>query len=319
MSVAAIISCSISFSVIIFVLILLYNIDRPSITPSNALALPSITLPLSAYEHMIRTSPRLSENIPKKIWTFWNDDIVPTFISNCINTWQKCCDDYEIVILTPARLPSVIQNICLTSLPFADTPKRLSDFVRLHVLFEYGGFWVDASTIMLDSLDYFRDKQIANKVELVGYYIESFTTLPNYPVIENWFFGCVPHSVFVGLWRDTFMKINLFHQSDKYVDCIRQNNTCLQDIQAPDYLTMHIAAQDIMQHFPTSALMALDKAEDGPLKYLVDSQWDSLKAIELLPSIQNDTTIFIKLRGSERVILQERPALCQQIFSPPAI
>ena len=252
------------------------------------------------------------EGIPKNIWTFWNSDKIPDVVTKCINTWRKHCPDYTITILTPSNLHLHVCNARnILELPFSDTPQRLADFVRLHVLFEHGGYWMDSSIILFGSLDVFSVQQRRLRTEFVGYYIESFTVDTRYPVIENWFFGCVKNSTFVGQWRDEFMRINSYRSAMTYVDHIRMHGINLSGIpyHMSFYLSMHVAAQVIIQHYnyPMDRCF-LQKAENGPLHYLATNKWRSKKALRhLVRSIQsgNDmNTVFIKLRGPERKLVQ---------------
>ena len=44
-----------------------------------------------------------------------------------------------------------------------------------------------------------------------------------------------------------------------------------------------------------------------PFKYLVDSDWDSYKAVELACSNKSYQTPILKMRGIERPIVEENP------------
>lgn len=253
----------------------------------------------------------IAEGIPKQIWTFWNNDRVPEVVTKCINTWRKQCPDYTITVLTPTNLHMHVSNAKeILGLSFSDTPQRLADFVRLHVLFEHGGYWMDSSIIMFRPLDMFSTHQRRLRTEFVGYYLESFTVDPRFPVIENWFFGCVKHSTFVAQWRDEFMRINTYRSSMTYVDHIRMHGIDLSGIpyHLSYYLSMHVAAQVVIQHhnYPMDRCF-LQKAENGPLKYLNTNNWNSKKAVRhLLRTMKsgNVDTTFVKLRGSERKLVQ---------------
>jgi hypothetical protein len=259
----------------------------------------------------------VSKGIPKKIWTFWDSDTRPEVIDRCIQSWHRMCPSYEITILTPGNLSEYVDNATeILALPYSDTPQRLADFIRLHVLYDHGGYWVDASILMFQSLDVFEEHQRRTQVELVGYYLEGFTTDPAYPMIENWFFGCVPRSTFVGRWRNEFMRINLYPLAASYVDHARIHGTCIRGMSLlmSYYLSMHVAAQIIMQHDPC----LLDKchlqkadASDGPLGYLQVVNWDSGRAVASLPTA---TGPFIKFRSSERGFITRHPELVESIF-----
>lgn len=229
-----------------------------------------------------------------RIWTFWNSDILPDIIRGCIDTWEG--RGYTITVLNPKNLSDYIHGVDILSLPYADTPQRLSDFVRLHVLYEHGGFWLDASVIMIDGIDSFT----AYNKPFVGYKIDTFTTNARNPVIENWFFGCVPRCTFVGLWKDEFMRINDCVSCVTYVENMKFHGIDKQNIPhlLPYYLTMHMAAQSVLQRQGLTDTMHLSIAEHGPLKYLAEHHWNTKNAVAAIPFTTG--VPFIKLRGSER-------------------
>ena len=258
----------------------------------------------------------LQAGIPRRIWTFWNSEKIPEIVSACIGTWKKHCPEYEITILTPRTLCNTLPNAQkILKLPFANTPQRQADFIRLHVLYQHGGYWLDASIIMFQTLDVFGQHQQRDKSEFVGFYLNGFTTDPYTPVIENWFFGCVKGSAFVGMWRDEFMRINDYSSAMAYVDHARLNNIRINGIPylLSHYLSMHVAAQVVIQHhtYPIMERSSLQTAESGPFQYLQTNKWISKEAISWLVSRKQDGSNmppFIKLRGSERMLLQNDPA-----------
>jgi len=82
-----------------------------------------------------------------------------------------------------------------------DSITRKSDFIRLELLSKYGGIWMDASIICKYSLNWIHAYQKNTDAEMVGYYINGFTTIEKYPVVENWFISCIPKSRFIELWK----------------------------------------------------------------------------------------------------------------------
>ena len=79
------------------------------------------------------------------IYTFWEGKM-PGYIKLCLKTWDK-----EYVILNYSNLHNY------TDFRVTDKLKRytlpmISDCVRVHVLRDNGGYWLDADTIMLGDL-----------------------------------------------------------------------------------------------------------------------------------------------------------------------
>ena len=215
-------------------------------------------------------------NIPKRIWTFWNSKKLPITVENCINTWKFMNPDYEIIILNTKNVNKWIPDVKVLNLTHSkESFARLSDFIRLNVLYKYGGIWLDASTICTQSFDeWFKNikGRSRKKIDFIGFYIKLFTNKKRYPVIESWAFACVKHSKFVKKWRNEFMKLNDYEDVDDYLDHVENDLgvdfQLIPEFDDPNYLAIHISAQKVLQYDKHStSSMLLFKAEDGPLNY----------------------------------------------------
>jgi hypothetical protein len=250
---------------------------------------------------LIKRSSNFSNEIPKTIWTFWNSDDFPKTVQKCIDTWRSSNPDYNIIILNKTNIKEYLPEIDVYSLKHNDSPARTSDFIRCHVLPKYGGVWVDASIIINKPLSTI----INTNYSFTGYYLEGFTTNSDYPVLENWFFACTKGNEFVSKWRDAFMKLNNYETPEQYSEYIKSLGVDVQQIYDLNYLAMHVAAQYVFQKEMTpqsiKTNLNLLKAEDGPYKYLFDSDWNSGKSVEsICKDNRYKNTPFIKLRGPER-------------------
>lgn len=245
------------------------------------------------------------DDVPKKIWTYWEDENnIPKTVKMCMKGWKKFNPNYEITLITKKNFDKYVKipKSISTHPNFNDTPQRFSDLIRLWILAKQGGVWIDSSTILKRSLDEMFTK---NNVEYYGYYIDSFTKNKNFPVIESWFFACTKNSKFVKLWRDEFTKISKYSSVEKYINSRKDMNVDFQNISIPNYLAIHISAQKILQYNKYSLkTLILEKAEDGPFKYLVDANWDAKNAFKLACNNSNYNT-FMKLRGNERAVMEE--------------
>ena len=230
---------------------------------------------------------------PKIFWTYWEGGDIPDTVMKCIGTWTKHNPDYKTIILSRVNLHLYCDDD-IFNFPYADNPPRTSDFVRLSVLEKHGGTWIDCSSILTQPLD-------DHPYDYVGYYINGFTTNLEYPVLENWFISCVENCDFIQKWKRAFFSINNYNTVLGYLYSMRKT-TDFQNISNPFYLTMHVAAQHVLQNEKFSSSMYLMKAEDGPFKYLAENNWDSNNAVESLLRGENVTPL-IKLRGTERDIL----------------
>jgi capsular polysaccharide synthesis protein len=82
------------------------------------------------------------------VWIYWAEKM-PPYIGACIST-VKQNSGCEVNIVTPDDISQYLPSIpaCFYHL----SPNHQSDFFRLNVLFEYGGMYLDADTIVVKSL-----------------------------------------------------------------------------------------------------------------------------------------------------------------------
>lgn len=245
--------------------------------------------------------------IPKKIWTYWdNPDKIPKTVKICMEGWRKYNPDYEIILLTKTnynKYVTIPEDIAKNP-NFNDNPTRFADLVRIWVLAQNGGVWVDSSIILKAPLESWL---FLRPAEFSGFYIAAFTKDNLPPVIENWFFACNKDSQFVKLWKDEFSQIAKYPSVEKYVKSRKEMGVKIDGINEPVYLAMHVAAQKILQvdKYPLDSLI-LRKAENGPFKYLVENEWNSEKAIEFACKNKEYQSPIMKLRGCERKIIEPK-------------
>jgi hypothetical protein len=244
--------------------------------------------------------------VPKKIWTYWDDpDKIPKTVKMCMKGWKKYNPNYEIILLTKKNYKgyTTIPEDIANHPNYNDFPARFADLVRCYVLAEHGGVWIDSSIILKEPLDNWLFPKYG---EFSGFYIERFTKNKKFPVIENWFFACNKGSKFMKLWRDEFTEMSRYQTVEEYIES-RRKIIDFQGIDNPIYLSMHISAQKVLQwdEYQTDVLI-LRKAEDGPFRYLVDANWNSEKALDLACNNKSYQTPIMKIRGSERDILEKK-------------
>jgi hypothetical protein len=251
--------------------------------------------------------------IPRQIWTFWHsEEARPKIVWMCMRSWKRWNPLYTIEVLTPNTLSAYVPASLLVHACFRDSWARLADLVRLWVLSVHGGVWMDASILLGAPLESpgFLPETLDSSVDFVGFYLGSFTSETRAwfcPVIENWCFACKPQSPFAVRWREEFSSLVAFASVNDYVVTRRDRDMVdLQNIDAPEYLAMHVAAQKVLQWEPhLLTCLRLYKAEEGPFRYLVDAKWDALTGFHRL--CQNPDVYLqpmAKLRGCERAVLE---------------
>ena len=246
--------------------------------------------------------------IPKTIWTYWNNAELTPVVRKCIDTWKKYNPDYTIIIITPENLEDYI-DFDVKKVSFNDSAARESDIIRLNVLAKYGGVWCDASILMTRPFDF---KTNSNH-EFVGYYIEHYTTKPQWPCIEGWFFATVPNGKFINAWRDSFMRIANFTTVGQWLNDLLQKGIDFQKTPKymQNYLAINLAAQEALQKSMTEqeihATCYFMSANKGPYKHMYDHGWNNYAAVKSVCE-PNQPTI-VKFHNHDRRLLDNNPEL----------
>ena len=252
--------------------------------------------------------------IPKTIWTYWDSEDLPEFVSKCIDKWRRLHPDWSITVLNPKNLKDYLPETDIFKLKFADTKPRQSDFVRLYILPKFGGVWADASVIPTRSWDWVIEEQKKKGSDFIGYYRQGATTKSEYPVIESWFFACPKDSDFVSKLRDEMMTMNSLENEADYKENVKARGVDIQNIPQPDYLNIYLSAQAVMQTQMTTDEIRnkihVYPSEDGPFKHSVANNWKPAESVKSLCAL--DTTEMpemIKIYGNERRAMESDPVL----------
>ena len=182
------------------------------------------------------------------IWCYWSQGIenIPSFPRKCLDNWKTILpsNDFKINVIDKNIFLKKQNEI---SENFFDklTYQQQSDIVRLSLLYDHGGIWIDITSILTDDLSWVIDK--FNKgYEQVGFYI----IYPSYKitkdVLENWFIAVKnPHNYIIFHWRKAFMRI--LTESIKNNNKINNSKTWKETnkVVIPNmlrtYLSMHVA------------------------------------------------------------------------------
>lgn len=93
--------------------------------------------------------------IPKIIHYCWfGGNRLPKLARRCIASWKKFCPDYEITRWDESNFDVGISPYCAEA-HAARKYAFVSDFVRVYVLYNYGGIYMDTDVELLKPLDQF--------------------------------------------------------------------------------------------------------------------------------------------------------------------
>ena len=92
-------------------------------------------------------------SIPKVIHYCWfGDNELPKLAKKCIKSWKKYCPDYEIICWTDKNF-DITQNQYANEAYKAGKWAFVSDYVRLKVIYDNGGIYLDTDVELIKPLD----------------------------------------------------------------------------------------------------------------------------------------------------------------------
>lgn len=251
--------------------------------------------------------------IPQRIWTYWNHAHPDKFVLQCIQSWHHQCPDYEVLLVHPGNLDSYVPAAQLPP-QFAQLhPTKQSDWLRLFLVANQGGYWLDASTLLTQSLNWMSASTGCN-AHFVGFYLEKFTQDMQFPVIESWAFGATAQSAFMNAWQKEFHYALIEQGTEAYLRDLQMRPdwpALKQGIRDPHYLLIHITAQKVLRDLPLQENLALFKAEDSAYFYhhRLHWKWYLLYPQLCLAPCPSAISPIVKLRGGERRHFMEMQAL----------
>jgi hypothetical protein len=243
--------------------------------------------------------------IPNVIYTYWHDTNIPLSINKCINSWKKYNPSYKIIILNKDTIKEYIP-FDVFKLKFANTHQQIADFIRIYLISEYGGFWLDSTIYINRSFDWVHSYQVNENSEFVGFKINGicdYTGSLKTPIVENWFLSAIPKSKYMLDWKDIYYSINNYNTIDDYVNFIK-TKTDIKGIGSPHYLSMHIASLYVLQNPKSNYKLSLLDAEKGPFLYNHIIKWNDLYTIPIIIYFKGTEAPIVKYRGPERSIIK---------------
>jgi hypothetical protein len=178
----------------------------------NEFIMATIVLILVGYGLLFYPKAQYNQ-APKIIWTYWDkpDHLDPKRrlsdqAKEATRSWAEYNPNYEIIILTNktyqgyVTIPEEIRDHP------ALNPDYIRDLIKLWVLAERGGVWIDPTVKLSMPLDPWLFPKYA---EFSGIGSE---------ILDPRLMACNKGSNFIKLWRDEFSQIARFPNAEKYVE-----------------------------------------------------------------------------------------------------
>lgn len=136
------------------------------------------------------------------IWSYWENKpgkLMPSHISLCFKTLHHHCDkNYTINILNEKTVHDYLPDLRkdLDNLLLA----QKVDYIRVYLLYKYGGIWIDADTIIMSNLEDIRIK-LNQGWDYIGFGCTGLKCFNGYPNPSNGVMASQKNSKLMGLCK----------------------------------------------------------------------------------------------------------------------
>ena len=133
----------------------------------------------------------------KIIWSYWSGPL-NSYVEKALESWKKYLPEWDIRFLDDEKLKNY--NIKKPH-NFNDLVRaKQSDVIRLNLVYNYGGVWMDASIILHENLDW-----IIKKMGDSPYFAYK---IKNKKYIENWLILVKKKKDYsIGKWLETYIDV----------------------------------------------------------------------------------------------------------------
>lgn len=180
---------------------------------------------------------------PRTIWTYWPepDHLDPykrlsESAKRNIVQWRQQNPHYKIVILTNQTYQGYVTLSDKVRAHPAFQPKEplFRDVLKLWVLAEHGGVWLEPTVAFSSPLD--------------DWMFPKYAEFSSFPLSTD-FLACNKGSSYMKAWRDEFSELVRFPNEAQYRES--------RDSQHPAIQTIQLAATVVLQTFPTDSIIQL--------------------------------------------------------------
>lgn len=247
--------------------------------------------------------------VPKRIWAYWHDPQTPDFILACVASWRRHAPDYQITLLNRDTAPAITGRI-----PFwvaRRPPAAVSDWIRLKLLRDHGGLWMDASMLMLRDLTELLPQGALDGPDPFAFFNRMWSTDMDRPMIESWFIAAPPGGELLRRWLRAYWLACYSRKS--YLAVLKRiygSDRLFQNYPPVGYFSIFATLQALLIRHPHLRVMTCD-SETGPYRLQAQLNYDPQAIAAALTQGPLPDITWIKLSGDERkatmAMLRDRP------------
>lgn len=250
--------------------------------------------------------------LPKVAWMYWNTPEQPALIQQIHAYNRRRMSGWTTRFLNKETVKDYIPSSAFLARYSTLKPAHQADWIRVYLLSEYGGVWIDASIIVNDgaALDRLREESIAARSEFTGFSLKNDRADCRSPrgvsmYIENWFIMAPKESSILRLWRAEYERA-IDQGFDAYRGELKAKGVDVHlifDNDKSTYLTQHACLQTVLQtRVWWTPPMIVMHSEKDMFKLHGECGWKEATLMRLLreePERARQVP-YIKLRSSER-------------------
>ena len=249
--------------------------------------------------------------LPKTIYCFWHNYEEDEYIKLFIDNWKrKISPGWNIIVLNKNNVNEYTNGKMLKYKDLDNT--KYSDFLRLYLLKEHGGVWMDISTIVTNGkfLDEYYKEMVDNKYDCLLYEFSNRTKNKEYPYLENWFIMAPKNSKLINEWFYIFdksfeMGFLKFKKNILIGSGIDLSSTIGGGLSSDIYLLMH-ACLNYLMYKGKKYHICIKNASESMFKLQNETDWNNNKLSESICLKKFDNIYAIKLTGGQRNYLKNK-------------
>ncbi|WP_138092215.1 glycosyltransferase family 32 protein [Sphingobacterium daejeonense] len=244
-------------------------------------------------------------DFPKIIWMYWEDRQPPQYVQDIVRHTQFLNKNFEVILLHRDNIKDYLHDFSIKGeMPIAN----MTDLLRLKLLYEYGGIWIDATTIFNEDLNWVIKIAEKKNYDIIGYYKDKSTIDIKYPIIESWFLAAKPNNQMIKKWLDELSPLGDLG-SELYFEKIKSRldyNEIKQKIGRPEYLLVYLAQQIVMRE-NKGFNFYLKRSEDSAFLIQESMGWSNYEINYALCrlSVTEPLIPIIKLTSGDRILINE--------------
>jgi len=228
----------------------------------------------SYFKETVRVMPVVND---KNLFLFWTgrEYSLILLLRKLIYAHSNEGENYRVHLITRQNVESYIKELpeCFDKL----MPAHQADFIRVHVICEYGGIWLDSDTLVMNNLQELFDSIIVEKTD--GFFIKQ-----NNEILWNGVFGSKANTPLLKVWRDYIDRVLFIKEGN--IEWEEIGNTFLQKtFQETDLFSKYTIFNGLDTMYPVNYPICAAEFIDRPQDHAISLKREFQPLIALVHSV----------------------------------